>query len=523
MKRKISLLLCLTVLSTALWGCGEASVQTPLTGTPDHTTDPASISVPAESTPVSTGSAQGVSAGKQYLEEDARLSLGGYVTGFVTLSDAGMEAVQALLAQYTPAFPAAEQYGAADVLSAMQFSAAVEDHAYDVGAITVSALMTAVEANNEAYLAGKPFGYEDVDSGKLREVVTRIVEVTNEMLSRYPDLDDARIRCNLGALKILNKPGMLSNAMVTKDLVLAISPNSESIVTGLQGEGAYERVLTHEVMHILQMGCSCEDIPGCDRRAGISLSIPEDSLGTTDLLWLVEASAEESMCSLLCCQPTTYQTKLSYLHGCTLAILPNPETRPDTLQTVCFYDDPQRLFDAFGCTDEAQQERLLTLLIAIQLLDAPPEQFAEATGLDVSTDAFYYESMSAVGLALSLEFYGNLAVLLQTREVSTEDLCFLIRLFESQLNNILHYSVSRYAPYYEEFLTQYKQLREGFFRMLDSENGTDMAAFLESYVLLPQTGTLNATLTGFSPEKQTYLLSQTLQLGTNSGLTCIVE
>lgn len=515
------LIFCLVL---GLFGCGETPVSKPRPSAPVVTAPlpTESTPVPTETTPTPTATVPAIATQNQYLQENTQLSLSGQATGRVQLSQAGGEEIATLLAAYAPDFPSAAQYGTADVLDTLQFSAAVSTHAYDVGEVTVSALMAAVEENNRQYLAGKPFGYEDVDSGKLRQVCTIITDATNEMLSRYPDLDENRIRCNLGALKILNKPGMLSNALVSKDLVLAISPNSESIVTNLQGEDAYQRVLTHEVMHILQMGCPCEDIPGCDRRAGISLSIPDHPLGTTDILWLVEASAEQNMCDLLRCQPTTYQTKLAYLHGCTMAILPNPEMQPDTLQTICFYDDPQRLFDAFGCEDAPRQEALLTMLLNIQLLDAPPKQFAQATGLDVTGDAFYYDSMHALGMALSQEFYENLALLLQAQPVTTEDLCFLVSLFEARLNSILHYAVSRHAPYYTEFLASYVQLRSGFFQAVDSENGTALADAYAQYVLLPQTGAVNATLSGFSPEKQAYLLEQVLQIGTNSGLARIV-
>lgn len=99
---------------------------------------------------------------------------------------------------------------------------------------------------------------------------------------------------------------MLSYAEVSKDMVLSISKNNTEIVLNMKDENGLRNVLVHETMHIIQLGCECEDIDHCERRAGISVYWDGFTLNTTDWTWFVEGSAERNMCNLTGEDATTY-------------------------------------------------------------------------------------------------------------------------------------------------------------------------------------------------------------------------
>ena len=439
---------------------------------------------------------------------------------YIMLSADGAAAVLETVASVQPDYTDKDLYQLGEVKSRLHFDASVENHAHNAldsaGNLTAAHLAELVKANNEAFLAEKPFGFENVkDEEYILGLCTVIVDTVNVMHELYPDIDWQRVYCNLGNLKILYDVGMLSYAQVNDKLVLAISKHNTSIVLNLKGEDAFRNVLVHETMHLIQIGCTCEQIENCTRRCGICIYWEDFKLNTTDWGWMFEGAAERNMCNLTGGKATTYQYKMDYLCSFTLSTMLREETQADTMETLHFYDDPERLFDAFGCETEEEREELLCAVIALNTFQMQPERFmdayAEKYGMDLRQDEdamndFCYRTKIPVCTTLAREFFTNLTAYLQTEDVTTDDLFFLLNLFEGHMNQHLNFSVEYKKSINAPFVESYTTMRQALFDALETDHPElDFDTMYAEYQILDDENKLNASWTSLPTAKRRFL------------------
>ncbi len=437
----------------------------------------------------------------------------------LTLSLDSAAAVLAAVGEIQPEYEYAPFYQLEEVKKRLNFDASVQSHQFSAldanGNLNSSHLASLIKGNNDAFMATDPFGYEMVEDSYILEMCSFIVTVVTKMQEKYPTIDWNRVYCNLGNLKILYDTGMLSFAEVSSDMILSISKNNTQIVLTLKGEDGFTRVLTHEIMHIIQIGCACEKIPNAGRRAGICVYWDDFSLNTTDWTWMAEGSAERHMCTLTGGEAVSYQYKIDYLCSMTMSVLLRENVNADTIETLCFYDDPQLLFDAFGCETTQQQEELLKMMITLQVLQMEPKNFhityKESTGIDLLADEetanrFYYSLKPAICTTLAKEFYENLISFLVKHPVSSNDLFFLINLFEGHLNQHLTYFNESKAEFNQSFFTNYNAMRDALFHAFTQDNpGLDIASAYADYQITAGENLLNAELSMLPDEKRTFL------------------
>ncbi len=449
------------------------------------------------------------------------------------ISEAGASVVLAAVAQTQPDYAYEALYQLAEVESRLDFDATVETHQFsalnDAGVLDSTHLAQLVKGNNDAFLATKPFGYKPVEEDYIASLCDFIVRTVDTMKKKYPDIDWSRVYCNLGNLKILYDTGMLSYAQVSQEMILSISKNNTEIVLNMKGEDGFGRVLTHEIMHIIQIGCACENIENCGRRAGICVYWDDFTLNTTDWTWMVEGSAERHMCALTGGEAVSYQYKMDYLCSMTMSVLLRDCVAADTMETLCFYDDPQLLFDAFGCENEEQRKELLNMMITLQVLQMQPKNFhlayTEKTGIDLLSDEeamnqFSYCLKPAICISLAKEFYENLVPFLQENQLTCNDLFFLINLFEGHLNQHLAYTSEAKAEINAPFIAAYSAIRSELFDVLAQDNpGLDIAALYNDYQITASgKGLLNAELSMLSAEKRAFLAERAQWQAELSGL-----
>lgn len=439
----------------------------------------------------------------------------------------------ATIAQVQPNYEHEDFYQLDEVKKRLDFDASVEQHQYSAlnatGDLDATHLAQLVKENNEAFLATKPFGYKPVEADYIDELCGFIVKVIDTMAEKYPDVDWPRVYCNLGNLKILYDTGMLSYAQVSQEMILSISKNNTEIVLNMKGTDGFGRVLTHEIMHIIQIGCVCEHVENCGRRAGIAMYWDDFVLNTTDWTWMVEGSAERHMCALTGGEAVSYQYKMDYLCSLSMSVLLRDPVKADTMETLCFYDDPQLLFDAFGCETEEQKDELLNMMITLQILQMQPKSFhltyQEKTGVDLLADAeamdqFSYSLKPAVCVTLAREFYENLAAFLRDNPLTCNDLFFLINLFEGHLNQHLTYGNPSKAEINRPFTEAYTAIRLALFSALEKDNpGLELTKLYAGYDIdAGGEGVLNAELGVLPAEKREFLAERAQWQGELKGL-----
>ena len=438
----------------------------------------------------------------------------------VTLSPGGAGEILAAVDAQKAEFPYADLYELDQIRARLDFDATVQTHARDgrnAGQPDSAHLTALVKANNEAYLATEPFGFQAVEEDYLRELCDFIVVTTREMMRLYPDLDWDRVWCNLGDLKILYNTGMLSFAQVNEEMILSISKNNTQIVLTLKGENSFSQVLVHELMHIIQLGCRCESIENCRRRAGISIYWEDFPLNSGDWTWLVEGSAERHMCKLTGGPAVSYQYKIDYICSFTMALLLRSEVAADTMENLCFQDDPEALFAAFGCQTPEERDQVILLMTTMNVLQMQPDAFyrayEKAYGVNPKSDEdamnqISYSLKPAVCITLTKEFYVNLVAFLRENEMPENDIYCLLRLFEGHLNQHLGYNVESRAQINAPFFEAYRAMRAEFLAVLSRETGIDMTAGYESFNLSAGENAIFGDFSYLPEEKRQFLLER---------------
>ncbi len=445
----------------------------------------------------------------------------------LTLSDSQVNKIINKIDSIKVDFPNSELFQIDECYKRLNTKINVKSHRFNAlnssGLLEANHLMSIVKKNNENYLSAQKYGMIGVEEPKedfILDICKLIVDTITSLKNKIPDIDYERVYCNLGNLKILYKKGMVDNAQVTADMVMYISPTMFEIVESMNGDDACRNVVIHEIMHIVQIGCSCEKIKNCTRRCGISYRWSDFELNTTDFGWFFEGSAERNMCNLTGGKPITYRYMIDYIASLNLATMLKNDVTANYAETISFYDDINKLFELFDCKTKADEYEIINMMIAINIVQMKPDEFLKIysakNGVDTTDNAVIDDLNNslkpAIYLVLTKNFYKNLAkVLNKNREITLNDLCFIISLFEASMDNHLRYKKSELENYNKVFINEYRLMREQLFRGIKSSCGVDAETYYKSYSVYTDSKNkkVNASIKWNIDEKNSFYLERT--------------
>lgn len=462
--------------------------------------------------------------------KETELTFGALPSGKISLSEKSVSEVLSLIDKTQPEYKWAEYYYLPEVEKRMDFDATVSEHkncVIDEHNLTAEYLAGVVIKNNEGFKNSTYEKYKKLDEEYVKEICVLIVKTVNIMREKYPELDWERVYCNLSNLKILYEVGMLAYAQVSANLIMSVSETNMTIAELSFGDSGYRNVLVHEIMHLLQVGCLCENIGNEIRRAGIAVYWDDFNINTTDWMWLIEGAAERLTCKTVGCDAISYQYKMDYLCSYNMSVMLRDSVAVDAMERLSLAKDPHLLFDVFGCSNQKQKEEVLKLIITTNILQSQPtyfyEHLKEKTGYNPNESEeelsrFGYYLKSDICLSLAKEFYENLASFICEKEIPSNDVLFLINIFEGHINQHLKFSKESQKEYNESFLKQYIPLRAGFFSLLDKDNPQlDFASLYEEYSIISG-NILNAELAVLSKEKRDFYIERAQWQKDNLGL-----
>lgn len=387
-----------------------------------------------------------------------------------------------------------------------QYSA-LDEH----GELTKEHLLEIVNKNTAEYLEGestkliKPVDNPDF----LIRICEIIVDVTNDMLNQYPEIDKARVYCNLGYLKIIEKTSALDFAAVEPGMVLHINRNTTQIVDIMPDASMYS-VLVHETMHILQYGCPCETNEGCVRRCGLAHSYNWEQ-DYADWTWLAEGSAERMANIHSNVAPMTYTNMVNYIVSIDLSTMLQNDVPANYLETLSFYGEPEKLFDLFGCENDQEREEVYHLMYALEIMQMRPDDLVRAYeriyGVEWNEELendLFNKIKRPIVMTLTKNFYRNLAETVSTSSMTQNDLLFLINLYENTINCHIRFDNSEYDAYNAEFFNWYADIRNRFFLCFDN---IDLNNY-KQYVAVFDEKTINASLHWLDSEKKNFLIDK---------------
>lgn len=414
---------------------------------------------------------------------------------FVKLSQSQKNEMLRFIEQISVNYTEADLYQTEECFNRLNTEIAVEKHQYSAldenGDLTANHLKEIININNEKYLAKqKTSMLQKPDETYLANLTELIVDVVKDMKSIYPNVDYDRVYCNLGNLKVINKNSMMSIAEVTNEMVLHISKGSSDIKKLHSGENGYRDTMVHEIMHIIQYGCVCEPDEDCIMRVGLARSYDDFDVNTSKLEWLFEGSAELLKNNLLGIDKDIYQNMVNYINTINLSTMFNDDVPARYTETLCLYDDINKLYDLFGCKNQKDKIEVLNMLITLNVIQYAPSQimslYGEKHGVDVKDskviDDINYSIKPSACMTLTKSFYKSIIELLAEEEnVTLDDFCFMVSLYETAMNYHLRLNKESLTEYNAEYLTNYKLLRDELFNTLSQNMGTDIRSYFESY------------------------------------------
>lgn len=367
----------------------------------------------------------------------------------------------------------------------------VARHAHDVrvnGKLDPNALYQIVKRNNEAFFSdgkhAKAF-YKEYSNKELKEMCSQLCKTISMMKDRFPEVDMDTICCNLYDLKILKHISLLmDNAALNSENVFhfdkeQLHRNSFAMNSKMSDSELEETVWVHETMHFGQTCCACF-LEGEKWRIGINHEYADLDIQPLEWLWLIEASAEMNMCTVLDVEPTTYQTMISYANTMKMVTQLDDRNSVDAVERLNFGHDIEEIFDLLDLHSEAEREECIKMMYSIEVLQKKPKGFCDAYEQayqkDLSNSADADELNLTIKddalLTLTKLFYRNLAREIHNGKATMQDMFYLLRAWEAKLDNHFNNAYAEF-PIFQYFYQRYIEIQNVFFEQIAQDNSMD--------------------------------------------------
>lgn len=429
---------------------------------------------------------------------------------------AKLEELKDTLASYSVEYEYDELFNYEQAISGIQVDCTVSEHQFSAldssGKLTKEHLLEIVRQNNTTYLTGTTSLIKDVDDELLLRICEIIVNVVNDTLSKYPDIDKARVYCNLGNLKIVEKKAALDFAAVEPGMVLHINSTMSSMAGLLTGSNMYS-VLVHEAMHIIQYGCECEEIEGCTRRCGLAHAYSETTMEQdySDWIWLAEGSAERMASLYANVEPMTYANMVNYIQSLDLATMLDSSVPANYVETLYFYNDLDKLFSLFDAETDEQKQEIYQMIYSLEIMQMEPADVKEAyqrvygqEWTDEIRDDLNNRVKRPIVQTLTKVFFVKLADAICDNDLSKNDFLFLLNLYESTINYHLRLNRSEYDQYNADFIVWYEAVRNDLFACIENVSASDY----EQYAASDGTAKIFAGMKWLDQDKRDFLIAK---------------
>ena len=402
------------------------------------------------------------------------------------------------------------------LLEKKQFDTVASTHTFDFfnGKKTVDSdnLFSVVKKNNKDFRNGsveKNF-YKEFSDKKLKEYCQMISAAVNWRIENDTDFDFDRVGCLLGNLKILEKNSMNMGGFNPENGVLTIVPSMIKAHSKTHKNGTTpKQTITHEAMHIMQSGC-CDTYSsdGC-RLIGISYKFGDLTVNPLFIPWLYEGSAELNTSHLLNIEPTTYTSYIDYIESINLATLLNEELPARQTENVSFHHDADVLYKQLGFDDE---KKAADFLYSIEIVSEKPDEFFKAYETidkipENKSEFVNKEIKPIVCETISIIFYKNLAEALTKKEMSLNDIFYLISMHELDTQKRVNVRAQEERIMYKPYIDEYIKLQNSFFEMLQKYTDSNIKEYFLTYRINYEDNGLfaNAALDFIDEDKKQYL------------------
>lgn len=404
----------------------------------------------------------------------------------------------------------------------------VTNHAYDVridGKLNADQLYKVVKENNQNFIENQEIHiHKEYSNKQLSDYCVKVVDVINSIHEKNSELDFDTVCCCLSELKILERPGSLDFAAVEPESkVLHFNDNStENYGKITNNENLVEDILYHEMMHLFQLTCSCFETNG-DFRIGITHKYDEFEVNPLSWYWLPEASAEMNSCEHLGITYGTYQNKISYVDTLNFILNLGQSDAAANIQDICFSRDLNEIFKMFDVTDDARMREFIKMMYSIEIIQQSPSGFMDLFGKKYGVDTINDDDkviklrLTVKGdalLSMTKLFYRNLARQLNKDNASLQDIYYLMRVFEADIDRHMANNIVGYLIYFKDFYPAYLEIQDEFLNLVAKDSGVSKDELKEEFnkysmnaVVNDKKVSPNCTLEFLTPDKKTAVIN----------------
>lgn len=367
-------------------------------------------------------------------------------------------------------------------------SVPVEKHAHDIrvnGKLNAIEFYNLIKKNNKEYMKSDDvYFYEEYSDKALKKYCNLVIEAINDIYTQNPDFDIDSLCCYLYDFKILNRLGSLDLAAVELDMK-NIHFNEEMIENWSEiknNDRIKEETMYHEMMHLFQTSCSCNERNG-ETRIGIGHRYDNLKINPIAWYWLAEASAEMNACEHLKMDYVTYTSKIGYVDTLNFLLNINGTDNIANIQDLSFEKDFNKIFELFDMTERSQKEEFIKMMYSVEIIQQSPKDFTDwySAKFGVNLSENEYEStkyMLCVKedalMTMAKIFYRNLARSINNGNATLQDMYYLMRVFEADVDRHMNNNTVGYLIFFKDFYLEYLKIQDEFFDVISNENNADV-------------------------------------------------
>lgn len=402
----------------------------------------------------------------------------------------------------------------------------ITKHSHDIrvnGEFDADYFYKLVKSNNEKFLEEKKKDsmqsfYKEYSEAELKKICTQMCDALEDISKKDSTVDIDTACCYLYNLIILGKSGSLDFGGFDMDNRFYLNyKNMETGAFAMDTDDIEQTTFYHEMMHAFQF--ACDDIKKADEdRMGITHTYDEIEINPLSWYWLLEGSAEMNMSQYLGVRYSTYKSKITYIDS--LNFVSNTGQGKDLLQTekLCFQRDMNKLFEHLGMTSEKEKREIIKMMFSIEILQESDSEFydwyEDKYGVDLSISSNGEETNLKLTvkedaiLTLTKIFYRNLARQVNSGNASIQDVYYLMRLWETDIDRHFSNDTVGYMMFFHNFYDTYIDLQNEFLNIIAKENDLnfdDLKNDFESYSMNTSSKSPNCDLKFLSAERKNYI------------------
>lgn len=402
----------------------------------------------------------------------------------------------------------------------------ITKHSHDIrvnGEFDADYFYELVKSNNEKFLEEKKKDsmqgfYKEYSEAELKKICTQMCEALEDISKKDSTVDIDTACCYLYNLIILGKAGSLDFGGFDMDNRFYLNyKNMETGAFAMDTDDIEQTTFYHEMMHAFQF--ACDDIKKPDEdRMGITHTYDELEINPLSWYWLLEGSAEMNMSQYLGVRYSTYKSKITYIDS--LNFVSNTGQGKDLLQTekLCFQRDMNKIFEHLGMTSEKEKREIIKMMFSIEILQESDSEFydwyEDKYGVDLSISSNGEETNLKLTvkedaiLTLTKIFYRNLARQVNSGNASIQDVYYLMRLWEADIDRHFSNDTVGYMMFFHNFYDTYIDLQNEFLNIIAKENDLnfdDLKNDFESYSMNTSSKSPNCDLKFLSAERKNYI------------------